>query len=51
MGRLILVVEIVFVNGNWSSNWKCLLAEGNKEDKEVDLKWTIMDREMDLEVN
>lgn len=26
---------------------KCLMAEGNKE---VDLKWTIMEREMDLKV-
>lgn len=30
LGRLILVVGVVFVNGNWSFNWKCLLAEGNK---------------------
>lgn len=35
------------MNDNWSPKWKCLLAEGNKE---VHLKWTIMDREMDLKV-
>ena len=41
------MVEPVFVNGNWSLKWKFLLTEGNKE---VDLQWMIMDREMDLKV-
>lgn len=35
------------MSGNWSSNWKFLLAEGSKAAK---LNWTITDREMDLNI-